>query len=229
MRKWIWTLLLAPGLAGAGAVHAGSGVAAPSASRIDVEVYNRAIAAQGLEHHCPEAACDTLPELLDGYAPVYPARALMEGVTGQAAVVFTVDEEGRTTGIRAESATIPEFGEAVVAALERWRFRPAALQGEPVRMTMRVPFPFEIAGPAGPGESLATAVVIQATETLEGIRAEYAWIREHLPGGRVTKQKLLQGPRVYDLIEVELPSGETRAVYFDVTSFYGSGLEEASR
>ncbi|MGY0635119.1 energy transducer TonB [Luteimonas sp. A478] len=168
--------------------------------------------------------------MLDGYAPIYPPQALAEGLTGLAAVVFTVDEEGRPTRLRVESATNPEFGDAVLTAVERWWFRPATLQGEPVRMTMRVPFPFELPDPPGPGESLATAVIIQATETLEGIRAEHAWLRRHLPGAEVTRQRLLQGqgPRVYDQIEVELPSGDRRVVYFDITSFFGSGLEGAS-
>lgn len=229
MLKWMWNLLLASAIACAGAVQAESRVEAPSASQIDVAAYNRAIAAQGMEHHCPDAACDTLPEVLVGYAPIYPPQLLAKGKSGHATVVFTVDDDGHATEIHAESATFPEFGEAAVAAIERWRFRPATLQGAPVQMTMRVPFPFEVAEPAGPGESLATAVVIEASGTAEGIRAEHDWIREHLPGASVMRQRLLQGPRIYDQIEVELPSGERRVLYFDITSFFGSGLEDASQ
>lgn len=228
MRKGMWGLVFAAAVVG-GAVQASTGVEAPSATQIDVAAYNRAIAAQGLEHHCPDASCDRLPALLEGYAPVYPPQALAEGAQGHASVVFTVGEDGLPMKVRAESATRPEFGEAAVSAIEKWRFRPATLLGKPVQMTLRVPFPFELSEPPGPGESLATAVVIQASETLEGIRAEHAWIREHLPGARMVKQRLLHGPRVYDQIEVELPSGERRTVYFDVTRFYGSGLEGGSQ
>jgi hypothetical protein len=75
---------------------------------------------------------------------------------------------------------------------------------------------------AADGRSFQTAVVIQAPDESSGVQAEYAWIRVHLPKGRPAGQKLLgHGDRMYDLIQVELPDGSIRDVYFDITAFFG--------
>lgn len=74
----------------------------------------------------------------------------------------------------------------------------------------------------GNGTTKEQAIVIAgAGNSMEGVPAEYAWIQHHLPGAKIRSQALLTGSRQYDLFEVELPSGETRQVYFDITSFFG--------
>ncbi|MBF6023414.1 hypothetical protein [Lysobacter niastensis] len=76
----------------------------------------------------------------------------------------------------------------------------------------------------GDGTSTQQAVIISgARSSMEGVPAEYAWIRQNLPGAKLESQSLISGSRIYDAFEVTLPSGEKRHVYFDITSFFGAG------
>ena len=72
------------------------------------------------------------------------------------------------------------------------------------------------------GSSFETAVVIHAEHESEGVKAEYAWIGEHIPGGKSEGQALLNhGGKPYDLIHVRLPDDTVRDVYFDISGFFG--------
>jgi hypothetical protein len=73
----------------------------------------------------------------------------------------------------------------------------------------------------GDGTTKDSAIVISAADEVAGVDAEYAWIKDNLPGAKIKSQGLVMGPRAYDRFEVALPSGETRAVYFDISSFFG--------
>lgn len=120
------------------------GVDAPNGTLIDAAEYNRLIATQGLGHYCADDHCDRLPRLIEGAAPIYPPMLLAAGVTGQATVLFTIDEQGRTTDFKVESASAPEFAAAAVEALKRWRFQPASRRQRPVAIRSRQVFPFEL-------------------------------------------------------------------------------------
>lgn len=135
-------VLLVCGCASPGAPYISPGVVTPALSQVDVSAYNAEIRRQGLRHHCPDGMCDTLPELVVGYAPMYPEGALYAGVSGEATIVFVVDERGVPTNLQVESSTAPEFSSAAIAALEKWRFRPSSLDGEPIRVSSRQQFPF---------------------------------------------------------------------------------------
>lgn len=135
-------LALAVGKAFCEEPYASPGVVAPALSEVDVSAYNAEIQKQGLSHHCPDGMCDTLPALLVAYAPAYPEAALREGVSGEATIVFVVDESGDPTNFKVESSSAPEFAEAAIHALQRWRFRPSTLNGKPVRVSSRQQFPF---------------------------------------------------------------------------------------
>ena len=71
------------------------------------------------------------------------------------------------------------------------------------------------------GTTKDSAIVITAADEFAGVDAEYAWIKDNLPGAKIKSQGLAMGPRVYDRFEIALPSGETRTVYFDISSFFG--------
>jgi hypothetical protein len=64
--------------------------------------------------------------------------------------------------------------------------------------------------------------------TKVGVAAEHRWLAEHFPGYRVTQQSLestvvgsLCPPTSYDAISIELPSGDTKTVTFEINEFYG--------
>ncbi|SEL14028.1 TonB family C-terminal domain-containing protein [Pseudoxanthomonas sp. GM95] len=119
-------------------------VETPNGTPVDVAVYNKMMEAQGLEHYCDSGRCDRLPELLAGEAPVYPLELIGFDVTGQATVVFTIDESGSVVDPVVESATNLAFSEASLRAIRTWKFRPASLEGKPVRQSSRQQFPFEL-------------------------------------------------------------------------------------
>jgi hypothetical protein len=74
----------------------------------------------------------------------------------------------------------------------------------------------------GDGRSFGTAVVINVPDEGAGVAAEYAWIREHIPGGRPEGQVLQHhGGKVFDMIHVKLPDNSLRDIYFDITGFFG--------
>ena len=72
------------------------------------------------------------------------------------------------------------------------------------------------------GLSFASAIVIHADGESAGVAAEYAWIRENLPGARPEGQSLrTHAGKPYDVIEVELAAGGRREVFFEISSYFG--------
>jgi TonB family protein len=74
---------------------------------------------------CPEQfRYDVAPRPVFISEPVYPRELLLNKVEGEAKVLFVVDKTGRVVESKVLSATQPEFGVAMRAAVETWRFTP---------------------------------------------------------------------------------------------------------
>jgi hypothetical protein len=74
----------------------------------------------------------------------------------------------------------------------------------------------------GDGTTAQTAVVIDAEDDISATRAEYAWLREHVPGAKKNLQSLIHDENhVYDVLEVILPDGTKRSYFFDITRTFG--------
>ena len=73
--------------------------------------------------------------------PDYPYE-LGSILGGKAVVVFTVRANGKVADASVVEADDVLFGEAAVAAIGKWRFRPATLKGAPVDCRMTLPFVF---------------------------------------------------------------------------------------
>lgn len=72
------------------------------------------------------------------------------------------------------------------------------------------------------GLSIDQAVVMTGGDA-EGVDGEYVWLRNHVPGSKVTQQELLiHGRRKIDKLDVELPDGSSKAYYFDITETFGN-------
>jgi TonB family protein len=65
------------------------------------------------------------PRLRRSADPVYPYALGVQGTAGEAEVEFVVDVAGAVSGVKVVSATAPEFGAALAAAVEQWAFVPA--------------------------------------------------------------------------------------------------------
>ena len=73
----------------------------------------------------------------------------------------------------------------------------------------------------GSGASLQTAITIDADNEMEGVAAEYDYVKQHLPGWTVASQSVAnQNGRSYDVLVIQKGS-ETRELFFDITAFFG--------
>ncbi len=85
--------------------------------------------------------------------PVQPYDLLMAGQGGSAAAEFTVTDSGAVTAVKLRAATAPEFGRALVAALETWGFNTAMANGRTVAVPLRLRVEFKA---VVPGQESAT-------------------------------------------------------------------------
>src|SRR5262249_44828165 len=70
----------------------------------------------------------------------------------------------------------------------------------------------------GDGTTANTAVIVHARNETAGVHAEYAWIKEHWPGSRRSKQGLItKDNKLYDAITITDSAGQERILYFDIT------------
>lgn len=60
--------------------------------------------------------------------PVYPFELLKAGARGKVRISYVVGPDGRVVGARLQSADLPEFGAAVLAMIDAWRFEPPRLK-----------------------------------------------------------------------------------------------------
>ncbi|HMO65281.1 MAG TPA: hypothetical protein PKE47_08695 [Verrucomicrobiota bacterium] len=78
----------------------------------------------------------------------------------------------------------------------------------------------------GDGLSLEQAAVISgARDNMQGIKAEYAWLRGHYSGFKLTRQSIRgENGRLFDQLDIVTSDGRPLSIFFDITSFYGKGL-----
>ncbi|GAB5561526.1 MAG: hypothetical protein SynsKO_31730 [Synoicihabitans sp.] len=82
------------------------------------------------------------PRITRPVEPTYPEDLHAAGVEGQVEVTFEVTAKGAVENPDVSYATHPQFGEAVEAVLDKWRFSPARRDGSPVRQRVRMPIMF---------------------------------------------------------------------------------------
>lgn len=80
-----------------------------------------------------------------GVQPVYPEEALSAGLEGLVVLEVVVDERGRV----GDKITVVRrlghgFDEAAVAAVRKWRFRPATRDGKPIKVRRIFPILFRL-------------------------------------------------------------------------------------
>jgi len=86
-------------------------------------------------------AVDVRPVATRDVEPDYPFK-LESILTGKAVVVFTVRADGKVADTSVVEADDVLFAEAAVAAVRKWRFRPAQVKGAAVDCRMTLPFVF---------------------------------------------------------------------------------------
>ena len=83
--------------------------------------------------------------LLDGPRPVYPEWAIEQGIEGTLTVRMLVGRDGRVVrALVLKTSGYRVLDDAALAAVEKYRFRPAARDGEPVERWVEQEFVFRI-------------------------------------------------------------------------------------
>jgi protein TonB len=139
--KGTLTLLMVVALTGGCAAS----LKTPAGRPISSVAYNKAMADRGETCYCGAGNCDIPPTLIHAIAPRYPAAALAEGRAGLVSVLFDIEATGEVSNIRLVSTTSPEFGEAAIEAISTWKYKPAKLKGNPVKVgPLRQNIPFQL-------------------------------------------------------------------------------------
>ena len=108
----------------------------------------------------PEAFRYDTPPVPRNYLPsTYPYELLREGKKGRAVVAYMVDEKGVVVQTTLREASSPEFGAALVAAVEAFSFKPALKNGLPCKAILAHEEAFE-------GNGLAQFVGAEGRELL---------------------------------------------------------------
>jgi TonB family protein len=102
----------------------------------------------------PELRYDVPPKIRGVLLPVYPIEAREARASGKASVVMLINPQGRVSQVQLLSADRPEFGLALSAAAEGFRFDPAYRQGKPVPHMFRFEHEFNYANLSDDDDSL---------------------------------------------------------------------------
>jgi protein TonB len=91
---------------------------------------------------------DSPPTPVNRLPPQYPSALLKKGIGGKVVVSCVVDESGNLSSSRIkQSSGQPELDKAALAAVARWKFKPATRGGKKVKATCNIPFTFEVRKP----------------------------------------------------------------------------------
>ena len=78
------------------------------------------------------------------FAPCYPPGLRDRGITGKVLVQFIVDENGNVIDAVAVEGTSSELNAIAEAAVRKWKFKPAELEGVPIRVILENRMEFAI-------------------------------------------------------------------------------------
>ena len=85
---------------------------------------------------------DEQPVPVKAVAPVYPHEMKREAVSGIVTLKLLIDENGDVLEKEVAKSTRKEFEEPALAAISKWKFKPARKAGEAVRATITLPIKF---------------------------------------------------------------------------------------
>jgi protein TonB len=87
---------------------------------------------------------DSPPTPISKIQPNFPSSLLKKGVGGRVLVACVVDESGKVTSVSIKQSAHPELDKAAIAAVNKWKFKPANKGGRNVTAKCVVPFNFEV-------------------------------------------------------------------------------------
>ncbi len=76
--------------------------------------------------------------------PDFPEVAKRDGISGVVAVSVVLDEKGLVATCTVSKSSNSIFDESAVAAVKKWKFKPAQKDGAPVKMKLTIPIRFDL-------------------------------------------------------------------------------------
>ncbi len=77
-------------------------------------------------------------------APDYPNDMRRDGITGMVMVNCLIDEQGNVSEAKVEKSSNDSFAPSAVAALKKWKFKPAQRDGSNVPIHVTIPVKFTL-------------------------------------------------------------------------------------
>ncbi len=105
-------------------------------------VSSDAVPAPALDVDAEFQPFDTPPTLEKYVEPEYPAYAKKHAIMGVVTLRIVVSAKGRVDDVRVLESSDHMFDAPAIEAAKRFRFKPARLNGEPVRSAVVVPVRF---------------------------------------------------------------------------------------
>lgn len=88
---------------------------------------------------------DSPPQPVAKSQPVYPSSLLSKGIGGKVVVACMVDASGKVTSAKIRNSSGNRaLDDAALAAVRKWKFKPAVRNGKAAKATALVPFNFEV-------------------------------------------------------------------------------------
>ncbi len=87
---------------------------------------------------------DQAPVRISAVAPLYPRHLKRAGVQGFVRLSIIIDTDGNVRETKPVSSTHPDFAEAAVTAILKWKFKPAYKDGLPVKVRRIQPITFNL-------------------------------------------------------------------------------------
>lgn len=75
-------------------------------------------------------------------APDYPDELRREGLSGVVMVKASIDENGNVTETLVEKSSNAAFEKPALAAVKKWKFKPAKQDGSPIAIKVSIPIKF---------------------------------------------------------------------------------------
>jgi len=75
-------------------------------------------------------------------APEYPDELRREGVSGLVMVKCSIDVQGNVAEAEVEKSSNAAFEKPALAAVKKWKFKPAKQDGNPVAIKVSIPIKF---------------------------------------------------------------------------------------
>ena len=98
----------------------------------------------------------------------------------------------------------------------------ACASNSPITVPSTATPPWDSAGVLAHDIPCDTPIVVHAYSERDGVGAEYAFIRQHLPGARVAAQAMATGHgKSFDILTAKTPEGKEYSVCFDISRFFG--------